>query len=61
MRPNLTLNYGVRWEIDFAPRNKNGVYTTAGYESVWGISGVGNLFKPKLIANSTLPQFRLAR
>ena len=59
-RPNLTLNYGVRWEIDFAPRNKNGVYTTAGYESVWGISGVGNLFKPNLIANSTLPQFRLA-
>lgn len=59
-RPNLTLNYGVRWEIDFAPRNKNGVYTTAGYESVWGISGVGNLFNPKLIANSTLPQFRLA-
>ncbi|HEU4934262.1 MAG TPA: carboxypeptidase regulatory-like domain-containing protein [Pyrinomonadaceae bacterium] len=58
-RPNLTLNYGVRWEIDFAPRNKNGVYTTAGYESVWGISGVGNLFNPKLIANSTLPQFRL--
>ena len=58
-RPNLTLNYGVRWEIDFAPRNKNGVYTTAGSESVWGISGVGNLFNPKLIANSTLPQFRL--
>ena len=59
VRPNLTLNYGVRWEIDFAPRNKNGVYTTAGHESVWGISGVGNLFKPNLIANSTLPQFRL--
>jgi hypothetical protein len=58
-RPNLTLNYGVRWEIDFAPRNKNGVYTTAGYESVWGISGVGNLFKPGQIANSTLPQFKL--
>jgi Carboxypeptidase regulatory-like domain len=58
-RPNLTLNYGVRWEMDFAPRNKNGVYTTAGYESVWGISGVGNLFNPKLIANSTLPQFKL--
>jgi hypothetical protein len=55
----LTLNYGVRWEIDFAPRNKNGVYTTAGYESVWGISGVGNLFKPGQIANSTLPQFKL--
>ena len=59
VRPNLTMNYGVRWEIDFAPRNKNGVYTTAGSESVWGVSGVGNLFKPGVFANNTLPTFSL--
>jgi hypothetical protein len=58
-RPNLTVNYGVRWEIDFAPRNKNGVYTTAGHESVWGVSGVGNLFRPGVFQNNTLPQFEL--
>lgn len=58
-RPSLTLNYGVRWEIDFVPYNSNGVYTTAGYESVFGVSGVGNLFKPGTFANTALPQFQL--
>ncbi|HEX6189009.1 MAG TPA: carboxypeptidase regulatory-like domain-containing protein [Pyrinomonadaceae bacterium] len=58
-RPNLTINYGARWELDFAPRNVNGIYTTAGYESIYGVSGVGNVFKPGLFANNTIPQFRL--
>ncbi|MEK6279035.1 MAG: carboxypeptidase regulatory-like domain-containing protein [Acidobacteriota bacterium] len=58
-RNNLTVNYGVRWEIDFAPRNKNGVYTSAGADSVWGVSGVGNLFRPGVFANNTLPKFQL--
>jgi hypothetical protein len=60
VRPSLTLNYGLRWEIDFAPYNDNGIYTTAGYESVFGVSGVGNLFKPGTFANTALPQFQLA-
>jgi hypothetical protein len=59
VRPSLTLSYGVRWEIDFAPYNSNGVYTTAGYESVFGISGVGNLFKPGTVTSTALPQFQL--
>ena len=59
LRQNLTLTGGLRWELDFAPRNSNGVYTTAGYESVWGVSGVGNLFRPGFFANQTVPQFRL--
>jgi hypothetical protein len=59
-RPSLTLNYGVRWEIDFAPRNINGVYTTAGFESVFGVSGVGNVFRPGVFTNTNLPQFQLA-
>lgn len=58
-RPNLTINYGARWELDFAPRNVNGIYTTAGYESIYGVSGVGNVFKPGLFANNIIPQFRL--
>jgi len=58
-RPNLTFNYGARWELDFAPRNVNGIYTTAGYESIYGVSGVGNVFKPGLFANNIIPQFRL--
>ena len=58
-RPNLTINAGLRWEIDFAPRNENGVYTTAGFESVYGVSGVGNLFRPGFYANNTVPAFNL--
>jgi hypothetical protein len=58
-RPSLTLNYGVRWEIDFAPRNTNGIYSTAGYESVFGVSGVGNLFKPGTYTNNSLGTFAL--
>ena len=58
-RPNLTLNYGLRWELDFVPRNVNGIYTTAGYASVFGPSGAGNLFKPGTFTNNIIPQFEL--
>ncbi|HXG95186.1 MAG TPA: TonB-dependent receptor, partial [Blastocatellia bacterium] len=45
-RPNLTLNYGVRWEPVLAPRHTNGVYTRTTFAGLFGISGPGNLFKP---------------
>ncbi|MGH9198603.1 MAG: TonB-dependent receptor domain-containing protein, partial [Acidimicrobiia bacterium] len=46
VRPNLTLNYGVRWELQlpFAPLNS--VYSTASVDDVFGISGRGNIFRP---------------
>ena len=46
VRPGLTLNYGVRWELQrpFVPGND--VYTTATMADIWGVSGVGNMFKP---------------
>lgn len=59
-RPGLTLNFGVRWEIDFSPYNDNGVYSTAGYNSVFGVSGEGNLFKPGTFTDTKVPQFQLA-
>ncbi len=58
-RQTLTINYGVRWELDFAPRNTNGIYTTSGYDTVFGPSGEGNLFKPGTYTNNRLPQFEL--
>jgi hypothetical protein len=45
-RPNLTLNYGLRWELQPSPVNDNQVYTRVGPEGVYGVSGLGNLFKP---------------
>lgn len=51
-RPNLTLTYGLRWEIDPSPINDNLVYTRTGIEGVFGVSGNGNLFKPTVISNT---------
>jgi hypothetical protein len=45
-RPNLTLTYGLRWEIDPSPINDNLVYTRTGVEGIFGVSGNNNLFKP---------------
>lgn len=46
IKENLTLNYGLRWEAVLAPRHTNGVFIRPGFENLFGISGVGNLFKP---------------
>jgi hypothetical protein len=46
VRPNLTLNYGLRWEIQrpFTPLNDS--YTTTTIDGLYGVSGPGNLFSP---------------
>jgi carboxypeptidase family protein len=50
VRPNLTLNYGLRWEVQgpFTPLNNS--YTTTTVEGLYGISGPGNIFGPGTIA-----------
>ncbi len=49
VRPGLTVNYGIRWDRQNPPINLNGIYTRTGYEGVWGVSGVGNLFAPGVL------------
>ncbi len=44
--PNLTFNYGLRWEFEPSPLNDNNVYTRTGFDGIFGVSGNGNLFKP---------------
>ena len=58
LHPRLTFNYGVRWDRQNPPVNLNSVYTRPGYAGVWGVSGVGNLFKPGILAGS-VPTTRL--
>jgi len=55
---NLTLSYGLRWEIDPSPLNDNLIYTRTGVEGVYGVSGNGHLFNPTVISN-TPTYFRL--
>jgi hypothetical protein len=56
--PSLTLTGGLRWEFAPSPVNDNKVYTRPGPEGVFGVSGLGNLFKPG-VYEGQLTQFRL--
>ena len=37
---------GIRYEKQFAFQNVDDTYSAVSYQSIWGVSGVGNLFKP---------------
>jgi hypothetical protein len=51
-RPNLTLNYGLRWEVQFPFIALNGSYSKTTVEGLFGVSGPGNLFKPGTLTGS---------
>lgn len=55
-RPSLTLNYGLRWELQGPFVALNDSYSTIPLEGLWGVSGVGNLFKPGTLTGKA-PQF----
>jgi hypothetical protein len=47
MKSNFTLNYGVRWDYMGVPTIPNGLaIQPTNFDSIWGVSGPGNLFKP---------------
>jgi hypothetical protein len=48
--PRLTLTLGLRVEKEFSFKNLDGLYSNVTYQSLWGVSGVGNLFKPGVLA-----------
>ncbi len=50
---NLTVNVGLRFEKQGAYENINGLYSRVGYTGLWGVSGVGNLFKPGTLTGVT--------
>ncbi len=56
IRPRVTLNYGLRFENQFPFQSLSGTYTRPGYEGLWGLSGVGNLFKPNTFTGK-IPQY----
>ena len=46
IRPNLTVNGGLRWEVQFPFVPLNNDYAQTTVDQLYGISGFGNLFKP---------------
>jgi len=58
VRPNLTFNYGLRWEYDGPPFDKQNEYYMLGNSNdVFGISGPGNLFHPGSTGGNANEQF----
>ncbi|MGH9901341.1 MAG: TonB-dependent receptor domain-containing protein, partial [Pyrinomonadaceae bacterium] len=45
-RPNLTLNFGVRWEPQFPVTSDTEDFAKVSYADLFGESGEGNLFMP---------------
>ena len=48
--PNLTLTYGMRWEIQVPVTSLNNVLSTTTPADIYGVSGPGNIFKPGTLA-----------
>jgi len=46
IRPNLTVNFGLRWEPQQAVVSENENFAKAAFPDLFGISGAGNLFRP---------------
>jgi len=58
LRSNFTLSYGVRWDYMGVPTVPNGLaIQPANFDSIWGVSGVNNLFKPTAPAGSQTQPF----
>ncbi len=54
LKPNFTINYGVRWQPQSAfVALSEGLYTKLeNWEQVYGVSGYGNIFKPGTLTGS---------
>jgi hypothetical protein len=55
LRPNLTLNYGLRWDFTGPDHDLTGAYHNADQAAIFGPSGVNNLFHPGLLRGTMTP------
>ena len=49
MDPGLTVNYGLRWEVQFPVTSLNDNLSTTTLSDIYGVSGLGNIFKPGVL------------
>ena len=54
IKRNFTLNYGLRWDFNNADRDATNLYHSATTASIWGPSGIGNLFHPGVLNDPTM-------
>jgi hypothetical protein len=55
IRPSLTINYGLRWDFTGDDHDQTSAYHNADLSSLFGPSGVGNLFKPGVLTGNLNP------
>ena len=59
LRPNLTVNYGLRWDWVGDDHDINGGYSTlASLGDLWGPTPVGAIFSPGTLGGVANPQFK---
>ena len=51
VRPDLTVNLGLRWDFTGDDHDLTGAYHSADPVGIWGPSGVGNIFKPGVLTS----------
>ena len=56
IKPNLTVNLGMRYEWEGPLQDLTNTYSSVTLASLWGISGIGNLFQPGVLTGVN-PQF----
>ncbi len=58
LRPNFTLNYGIRWDIVGDDYDKDGAYSSMrSLADLWGPTPVGAIFQPGVLGGVSDPQF----
>jgi len=55
VRPNVTVNAGLRWDFTAAAHDIQSAYHNADVSSLFGPSGVGNLFMPGVLTGNQNP------
>lgn len=55
LRRNLTLNYGLRWDFTGDDYDLTGAYHSLSEASIYGPSGIGNLFNPGVETGTSNP------
>ncbi len=55
VKPNLTLNYGLRWDFTGDDHDLTAAYHGASPAAIYGPSGVGNLFQPGVLSGDQNP------
>ena len=57
LRPNLTVNYGLRWDFTGDDHDLNDLYYSPTQAGLWGPSGPNNLFNPGSLPGDPNPAY----